>query len=32
LLTENNVVVRIKGGRVVSLTVFDFMKRIGFET
>jgi uncharacterized protein YuzE len=32
LLTENNVVVRITGGRVVSLTVFDFMKRIGFET
>ncbi len=31
LLTENNVVVRIKEGRVVSLTVFDFMKRIGLE-
>lgn len=31
LLTENNVVVRIKEGKVVSLTVFDFMKRIGLE-
>lgn len=32
LLTENNVVVRVKEGRVVSLTVFDFMKRIGLES
>jgi len=31
LLTENNIVVRIKEGKVVSLTVFDFMKRIGIE-
>lgn len=31
LLTESNVVVRIKEGKVVSLTVFDFMKRIGLE-
>lgn len=31
LLTEGNVVVRIREGKVVSLTVFDFMKRIGLE-
>ncbi len=31
LLTENNVVVRIKEGKIVSLTVFDFMKKIGLE-
>ena len=30
-LTENDVAVRIKGGRVVSLTVFDFMKKIGAQ-
>ncbi len=30
-LTEDNVVVRIKNGRVVSLTVFDFAKRVGLE-
>jgi len=27
-LTEDNIVVRIKGGRVVSLTVFEFSKRV----
>lgn len=32
VLTESNVVVRIKEGKVVSLTVFDFMKRLGIET
>ncbi|MEM2005916.1 MAG: DUF2283 domain-containing protein [Zestosphaera sp.] len=32
VLTESNVVVRIKGGKVVSLTVFDFMKRLGIGT
>lgn len=31
LLTESNVVVRIKNGKVVSLTAFDFMKRLGLE-
>ncbi len=31
LLTEDNIVVRIKNGKVVSLTVFDFMKKIGRE-
>ncbi len=31
LLTESNVVVRIKAHRVVSLTVFDFSKRVGLE-
>jgi len=30
-LTENDIAVRIKNGRVVSLTVFDFAKRIGLE-
>ncbi len=30
-LTENDVAVRIKNGRVVSLTVFDFTKKIGLE-
>ena len=29
ILTEDNIVVRIKNGKVVSLTVFDFMKKIG---
>lgn len=27
-LTEDNIVVRIKNGRVVSLTVFEFSKRV----
>lgn len=27
-LTEDNIVVRIKDGRVVSLTVFEFSKRV----
>lgn len=31
ILTESNVIVRIKAGRVVSLTVFDFSKRVGLE-
>jgi len=31
ILTENDVVVRIKNGRVVSLTVFDFAKRVNLE-
>ena len=30
-LTENDIVVRIKNGRIVSLTVFDFSKKIGVE-
>ncbi len=31
ILTNNNVVVRIKNRRVVSLTVFDFSKRVSLE-
>jgi len=31
ILTNSNVVVRIKRGKVVSLTVFDFSKRVGGE-
>ncbi len=31
ILTENDIGVRIKGNRVVSLTVFDFSKRIDLE-
>jgi len=31
ILTEDNIVIRIKDGKVVSLTVFDFLKRIGVE-
>lgn len=31
LLTESNVVVRIKSGKIVSLTIFDFGKRVGLE-
>ncbi|MCC6021997.1 MAG: DUF2283 domain-containing protein [Desulfurococcaceae archaeon] len=31
ILTSNNVVVRIKNRRVVSLTVFDFSKRVSLE-
>jgi len=30
-LTDNDIAVRIKEGRVVSLTVFDFSKKIGYE-
>ena len=30
-LTENDVVIRIKDGKVVSLTVFDFSKKVGLE-
>ncbi len=29
LLLENDVVVRLKKGRIVSLTVFDFSRKIG---
>ncbi len=28
-LTEDNIVVRIKDNKVIGLTVFDFMRRIG---
>jgi uncharacterized protein YuzE len=31
ILLENGVVARIKKGKVVSLTVFDFSKKIGRE-
>ena len=31
ILTDSNVVVRIKRGKVVSLTIFDFSKRVGSE-
>ncbi len=31
ILTENDIVVRIKNGKVVSLTVFDFSKKAGLE-
>ncbi|HDD26855.1 MAG TPA: DUF2283 domain-containing protein [Acidilobales archaeon] len=31
ILTEDNIVIRIKDGKVVSLTVFDFLKRISVE-
>jgi uncharacterized protein YuzE len=30
-LTENDIVVRIKEGKVVSLTIFDFSKKAGLE-
>ncbi len=30
-MTENDVAVRIKNGRVVSLMVFDFTKKVGLE-
>ncbi|RLG82327.1 MAG: DUF2283 domain-containing protein [Thermoprotei archaeon] len=30
-LTENDVAVRIKNNRVVSLTVFNFSRKIGYE-
>ncbi|MCD6340532.1 MAG: DUF2283 domain-containing protein [Desulfurococcales archaeon] len=30
-LTENDIAIRIKNGRVVSITVFDFSKRVGLE-
>jgi len=29
ILTENDVVIRIKNGRIVGLTVFNFSQRIG---
>ena len=28
-LTEDNIVVRIKDNKVIGLTIFDFMRRIG---
>ncbi len=31
ILTDNEVVVRIKDGKVVSLTVFDFSKKVDLE-
>jgi uncharacterized protein YuzE len=31
ILTSNNVVVRIKNRKVVSLTVFDFSKKVSLE-
>jgi len=31
ILTENDVVVRIKNGRVVSLTVFNFARKVNLE-
>lgn len=31
ILTESNVVVRIKNNRVVSLTIFDFSKKVGID-
>ena len=30
-LTENDIVVRIKNGKVVSLTIFDFSRKVGIE-
>ncbi len=30
-LTENDIAIRIKNGKVVSITVFDFSRRIGLE-
>ena len=30
-LTDNDIAVRIKDNKIVSLTIFDFMKRIGLE-
>ncbi len=30
-LTENDIAIRIKNGRVVSITVFDFSRRVGLE-
>ncbi|MCE4617723.1 MAG: DUF2283 domain-containing protein [Desulfurococcales archaeon] len=29
ILTENDIVVRIKEGRIVGLTVFNFSQRVG---
>lgn len=31
ILLENNIVLRIKNGRVVGITVFDFSQKIGKE-
>ena len=31
ILTENDIVVRIKNGKVVSLTIFDFSRKAGIE-
>ncbi len=28
-LTEDNIVIRLKNGKVIGITVFDFMRRIG---
>ncbi len=29
IMTENNIVIRIKDNRIVGITVFDFSKRVG---
>ncbi len=31
ILTENDIVIRIKDGKVVSLTIFDFSRKVGLE-
>lgn len=31
ILADNDVVIRIKDGKVVSLTVFEFSKKVGLE-
>ena len=28
-LTDDNIVIRLRNGKVIGITVFDFMKRIG---
>ncbi len=28
-LTDDNIVIRLKNGKLIGITVFDFMKRIG---
>jgi len=30
-MTENDIAVRIKNGRVVSLMIFDFTRKVGLE-
>ncbi len=29
IMTENDIVIRIKDNRIVGITVFDFSKRVG---
>jgi uncharacterized protein YuzE len=31
ILLENDIVVRLKGGSIIGMTVFDFSKKIGKE-